>query len=33
MPIHDMVSWTTMLGGYTMHGQGKETLRHFEEDV
>ncbi len=33
MPIHDMVSWTTVLGGYAMHGQGKETLRHIEEDV
>ncbi len=31
MPIHDMVSWTTMLGGYAMHGQGKEALRHFEQ--
>ncbi len=30
-PIHDMVSWTTMLGGYAMHGQGKEALRHFEQ--
>jgi pentatricopeptide repeat protein len=24
-------SWTTMLGGYAMHGQGKEALRHFEQ--
>jgi pentatricopeptide repeat protein len=23
--------WTTTLGGYAMHGQGKEALRHFEQ--
>jgi pentatricopeptide repeat protein len=31
MPIRDMVSWTAMLGGYAMHGRGKEALRHFEQ--
>jgi len=26
----NVVSWTAMLGGYAMHGHGKEALEHFE---
>ncbi|KAJ7535916.1 hypothetical protein O6H91_12G050600 [Diphasiastrum complanatum] len=31
MPSHDTVSWSTMLGGYAMHGLGKEALQLFEQ--
>ncbi len=30
MPIRNAVSWTAMLKGYAMHGQGKEALAHFK---
>eukprot|EP01018_Ginkgo_biloba_P002730 Gb_33133 [translate_table: standard] len=30
MPVRDCVSWNTMIGGYAMHGCGKEALRLFE---
>jgi pentatricopeptide repeat protein len=30
MPSQDMVTWTTILGGWAMHGLGKEALKHFE---
>ncbi len=30
MPLHDLVSWNAMLGGFAMHGQIKEALTHFE---
>jgi pentatricopeptide repeat protein len=30
MPAHDVVSWNALLGGFAMHGQGKEALVHFE---
>jgi len=31
MHHRDVVSWTTMIGGYAMHGCGKEALKHFEQ--
>ncbi|KAH9544539.1 hypothetical protein CY35_13G126800 [Sphagnum magellanicum] len=31
MPSHDVVSWNALLGGFAMHGQGKEALVHFEQ--
>ncbi|CAM6078111.1 unnamed protein product [Sphagnum tenellum] len=31
MPRHDLISWNTMLGGYAMHGHGKEAVEHFEQ--
>ncbi|KAJ7558177.1 hypothetical protein O6H91_04G027400 [Diphasiastrum complanatum] len=30
MPNHSMVSWSTMLGGYSMHGYGKAAFRLFD---
>jgi len=30
MPVRNAVSWTAMLKGYAMHGQGKEALAHFK---
>ncbi|KAH9535066.1 hypothetical protein CY35_17G034800 [Sphagnum magellanicum] len=30
MPSHDVVSWNALLGGFAIHGQGKEALVHFE---
>jgi pentatricopeptide repeat protein len=30
MPSHDVFSWNALLGGFAMHGQGKEALVHFE---
>ncbi|CAK9867352.1 unnamed protein product [Sphagnum jensenii] len=30
MPSHDVVSCNALLGGFAMHGQGKEALVHFE---
>jgi pentatricopeptide repeat protein len=30
MPSHDVVSWNALLGGFAMHGLGKEALVHFE---
>jgi len=30
MPSWDVVTWTTIFGGCTMHGHGKETFKHFE---
>ncbi|CAM6050493.1 unnamed protein product [Sphagnum compactum] len=31
MSRHDLISWNTMLGGYAMHGHGKEAVEHFEQ--
>eukprot|EP01018_Ginkgo_biloba_P000985 Gb_03691 [translate_table: standard] len=31
MPKRDVVSWTTMIVGYAMHGHGKEALKIFEQ--
>ncbi len=31
MPSHDVFSWNALLGGFAMHGQGKEALVHFEQ--
>eukprot|EP01018_Ginkgo_biloba_P011283 Gb_07570 [translate_table: standard] len=31
MPKRDVVSWTTMIIGYAMHGHGKEALKIFEQ--
>eukprot|EP01018_Ginkgo_biloba_P009791 Gb_07727 [translate_table: standard] len=31
MPRRDVVSWTTMIAGYAMHGRGKEALQLFEQ--
>jgi pentatricopeptide repeat protein len=31
MPQRNVVSWTTMIGGYAMHGFGKEALKIFEK--
>eukprot|EP01018_Ginkgo_biloba_P001833 Gb_01327 [translate_table: standard] len=31
MPLRDVISWTAMIGGYAMHGQGKEALKLFEQ--
>jgi len=28
--LFDVVSWNAMLGGFAMHGHGKEALAHFE---
>jgi pentatricopeptide repeat protein len=30
MPKRDVISWTAMLGGYSLHGHGKEALDQFE---
>jgi pentatricopeptide repeat protein len=30
LPSHDVVSWN-VLGGYAMHGHGKEALKNFEQ--
>jgi pentatricopeptide repeat protein len=30
MPVRNVVSWTAMLKGYAMHGQGREALAHFK---
>jgi len=30
MRSHDVFSWNALLGGFAMHGQGKEALVHFE---
>jgi pentatricopeptide repeat protein len=30
LPTRDVVSWNAMLGGFAMHGHGKEALAHFE---
>jgi pentatricopeptide repeat protein len=30
MPSRDVVTWMIILGGYAMHGHGKEALKHFE---
>ncbi|KAH8964129.1 hypothetical protein BDL97_04G048000 [Sphagnum fallax] len=30
LPSHDVVSWNALLGGYAMHGHGKEVLKNFE---
>ncbi len=30
MPVRNVVSWTAMLKGYAMHGQGMEALAHFK---
>ncbi len=31
MPLHDVVSWNAMLGGFAMHGHGKEALEHSKQ--
>jgi pentatricopeptide repeat protein len=31
MPKPDVVSWTAMIAGYALHGQGKEALQLFEQ--
>jgi pentatricopeptide repeat protein len=31
LPSRDLVTWTTMLNGYAMHGHGEEALTHFEQ--
>eukprot|EP00253_Pinus_taeda_P020071 PITA_20071 len=31
LPQRNVVSWTTMIAGYAMHGYGKEALKLFEE--
>jgi pentatricopeptide repeat protein len=31
LPSHDVVSWNALLGGYAMHGHGKEALKIFEQ--
>ncbi len=31
LPSCDLVTWTTMLNGYAMHGHGEEALTHFEQ--
>ncbi|CAM6038741.1 unnamed protein product [Sphagnum compactum] len=31
MPLRDVVSWNTILGGFAMHGHGKEALTYFEQ--
>jgi pentatricopeptide repeat protein len=31
LPSHDVVSWNALLGGYAMHGHGKEVLKNFEQ--
>ncbi|KAJ7561044.1 hypothetical protein O6H91_03G011500 [Diphasiastrum complanatum] len=31
MQTRNLISWTTMLGGYALHGLGKEALRLFEQ--
>jgi pentatricopeptide repeat protein len=31
MPMRDVGSWTAMLGGYAMYGQGREALGHFKQ--
>ncbi|CAK9193539.1 unnamed protein product [Sphagnum troendelagicum] len=31
MPSRDVVTWNAMIGGYAIHGHGKEALRQFEQ--
>jgi pentatricopeptide repeat protein len=31
MPFRIVVTWSTILGGCAMHGQGKEALKYFEQ--
>jgi pentatricopeptide repeat domain-containing protein 1 len=31
MPSRDLVTWNVILGGFAMHGYGKEALKHFEQ--
>jgi pentatricopeptide repeat protein len=31
MPSQDLVTWNVILGGFAMHGHGKEALKHFEQ--
>ncbi|CAM6062806.1 unnamed protein product [Sphagnum tenellum] len=31
MPLRDVVSWNTILGGFAMHGHGNEALTYFEQ--
>lgn len=33
MPIHDVMSWNTLIHGYAQHGRGREALRVFDEMV
>jgi hypothetical protein len=31
MPSQNVVSWNAILGGFAIHGHGKETPEHFSE--
>ncbi|KAH8951758.1 hypothetical protein BDL97_09G046200 [Sphagnum fallax] len=31
MPSRDVVTWNAMIGGYAIHGHGKEALKQFEQ--
>ncbi|CAM6076308.1 unnamed protein product [Sphagnum tenellum] len=31
MPFRDVVTWNAMIGGYAIHGHGKEALKQFEQ--
>ncbi|CAM6040507.1 unnamed protein product [Sphagnum compactum] len=31
MPSRDLVTWNAILGGFAMHGHGKEALKHFAQ--
>jgi pentatricopeptide repeat protein len=31
MPLQDVVSWNSILGGFSMHGHGKAALTYFEQ--
>jgi pentatricopeptide repeat protein len=31
MQSQDVVTWTAILGGFAIHGHGKEALKHFEQ--
>jgi len=31
MPLRNVVSWNAILGGFAMHGHGKEALEHFKQ--
>ncbi|KMT09335.1 hypothetical protein BVRB_6g134300 [Beta vulgaris subsp. vulgaris] len=33
MPVRDLVSWNTMIGGFAMHGKGKAALQILEEMI
>lgn len=31
LPLQDVITWNTLIGGYAQHGHGREALRCFEE--